>query len=229
MIVILCALFPEAAPLIQKLCLARDTARTPFPRFWNQGISLYLSGPGEIAAAACTGFALGREETLSSLHLVNFGSAAGPENRAGELFLADALLETGTGRRFYPDLVLDAKIPEAAVRTCQKPADRDTVAGANDGAVRPVLFDMEAAAICEAAMHFLGPDRIHSFPLGGTPCGCPLVSFPDPESPKGGEKECARCGRRGAGKALLPLLLLRGNEGEALRFASLVRPLREGL
>lgn len=159
MITVLCALYQEAAPLIRALCLSRDPDRTPFQHFCGEGISLYLTGPGEIAAAACTGFALGR--VPASSHLVNFGSAAGPWKEAGTLFLADALTEEAAGRCHYPDLLLRSDLPECAVRTVPGPAQQEAIALANEEAERPVLFDMEAAAIWEAAMPFCGPDRVH--------------------------------------------------------------------
>ncbi|MGN1023302.1 MAG: hypothetical protein ACI4OJ_07390 [Lachnospiraceae bacterium] len=161
MILLVGALYREAAPLIQALSLKRDPACTAFQRFAGEDAVLYLSGTGESAAACCAGFALGREENVS--HLVNLGAAAGPAGTKGRLFRILSLEDQGSGKRFYPDLLLSADIPEAALVTSPRPVGREEVRLANQNVPHPVLFDMEGAALFAAAGRFLGPERIHLF------------------------------------------------------------------
>jgi hypothetical protein len=108
MILFIEALYKEAAPLIQALSLKRDPACTAFQRFAGEDVTLYLSGTGESAAACCAGFALGREENVS--HLVNLGAAAGPAGTKGMLFRILSLEDSGSGKRYYPDLLLAADL-----------------------------------------------------------------------------------------------------------------------
>lgn len=159
MILFIEALYKEAAPLIQVLSLKRDPACTAFQRFAGEDVTLYLSGTGESAAACCAGFALGREENVS--HLVNLGAAAGPAGTKGMLFRILSLEDSGSGKRYYPDLLLAADLPEAALVTSPRPVGREEVRSANGNAPHPVLFDMEGAALFAAAGRFLGPEKIH--------------------------------------------------------------------
>ena len=216
MICIFCALYPEAQPLIKALALKQDKACNYYKKYINDenDICLYITGTGLINAAAAVGYALSENGScLEKMHIVNFGCCAlvkesgtkdlikddnSCENKACKqkvglsdmpLYLCNKLVNTDSGRSFYPDMIYKSELDEAVIITGSKiytteesgdvsddqnDSDIDGSNNTKDSngvttkigcfaneSLSPILYDMEAAAIYEAASHFVGPHQMH--------------------------------------------------------------------
>ena len=153
-------------------------------------IRLTITGTGRVAAAAAVGNILGRytREELQEVQLVNFGSCARIGEETGnreklsddtggrKLYIIHKIVEEGTGRTYYPDVLLRNSLPEATLVTGDRIWDGKGIPaaeGAGESAETadygfpeaagsgPVLYDMEAAGIYAAGRLFLGPHQMH--------------------------------------------------------------------
>lgn len=150
MITIVCALYQEAAMLIKHYSL-KKIEYSAFSIFENkeEAIRLVISGVGPISAATATGTVFGLFGCEKDDYLLNFGLAAGQKK---ELFLINKITEEETCRTFYPDMLIASQMAEAEVITASHVVTED--------GIKPCLYDMEAAAIYQAAIHFLGPHKM---------------------------------------------------------------------
>ena len=183
MIYIFAALYAEVKPLIEALQLKKRMDSSHFQQFISRDgeLLLTLTGVGMISAAAVVGAVLSQGVAGVTDLLLSVGSCAelhasfGSEIPDAKTYLLHKLINESTGRSFYPDIVLDAQIPEAACITGAKilesPASKltpqkscedmehykqEALAGAG-----PLLYDMESAAIYEAGSIYLGPHQMH--------------------------------------------------------------------
>lgn len=97
------------------------------------------------------------------------------KNAAAFLYRIHSLVNLDSGRVWYPDLILKSSLPEAALlsgsRVLYKSTSPAGIVRSGTGAEDiitaelctgyPVLYDMEGAAIYEAANLFLGPHQMH--------------------------------------------------------------------
>lgn len=186
MIVIFSALYIEAAELIRILKLKKESEPSAFARYSNsdKNILLIISGVGPINAAAAVGDCLGRlsGEELSHVQLLNYGSAAGEGMAVSSIYRIVRIVDDITKRTYYPDLIIRSEYPDAVLYSSPKifkdkevqhspslinksDSHQDMSGGSDQEQMPcrslPVLHDMEAAAIYEAASHYIGPDRLH--------------------------------------------------------------------
>jgi nucleoside phosphorylase len=138
-----CAFRPEALPLIRRYRLEK-TAGGPFPRYEAPGYTLILTGMGKAraadAVAALFAHCPPRPETL----LVNVGICAAPSAfPVGSLVVPGVLVEEGWRCE------LDPASP-VTLRTVDAPQDTPLAEAA----------DMEATAICRAALPYLPASRM---------------------------------------------------------------------
>ncbi|WP_455719845.1 spore photoproduct [Agathobacter sp.] len=161
MIYIFTAFYAEAKSIIARydLKMQQKQAAVRFDVFSNDDIRLVITGVGEINAAAAVAniggvYGIGADDVI-----VNIGSCAA-EN--GRLFLINKITEQSTGRTFYPDMLLKSDMDECEAVTVAKPlneAEIENLPG-ND-AQASCVYDMEAAAVYQAASLFVGPHRMH--------------------------------------------------------------------
>lgn len=156
------ALHAEARPLISHYNLKQDTASHAVPIFFRDDMFLAVSGVGRIKAAIATTYLLSKQSAFDDVFLINIGIAGhtqkpddGP-TALGDLFLVNKITEHATGRTFYPDMLVQTGLAEAALTTLDKPLDRSDGVEVEDG-----LVDMEAAGCWQAAAAFLSPHQIH--------------------------------------------------------------------
>lgn len=142
------ALFPEARGIIRAFHLKKDPESRAFQRFAGDQITLTVTGVG--CAAACTAAAETLQHARPGDLLVNAGLAAG-RAEPGTIFLINRLTDETSGRTFYPDMVWTSPFPETALHTGNRIADTPPADG---------LYDMEGAALFQAAGYYLGPDRM---------------------------------------------------------------------
>ena len=152
-IIILCAIYAEAEPLIDYYNLKKS-----FPDFRpdtyldEQGdIALVITGAGIVRAAASVGAVCTYFNIDASSHMINVGTCAGG-SAMHELYRINKLVNSGSGRTFYPDILVKADMPEAAITSVARVVV--------DASCADMLYDMEAAAIYEAASAYLSPHQM---------------------------------------------------------------------
>ena len=145
MIHIFTALYPEANPLIQALSLKKRAAQTHYQQFLSEegDLSLTITGVGPLQAA-------GAQDQLLSL-----GTAAALTACPAHMYHVNKITEAATMRDFYPDMLLNTGIPEASLITGAKLYTKQ------ESGYEADLYDMEAAAIYQAASMFLGPHQMN--------------------------------------------------------------------
>ena len=84
------------------------------------------------------------------------GAGFGNETCLGSIFLGNKLTEQMTGRTFYPDMLMKTNLMECEIVTVTRVL--------NEGS-DSVVYDMEAAAVYQAAAFFVGPHRMHFIKL----------------------------------------------------------------
>ncbi len=158
MLYIVCALSPEAKPLISALSLRKDPFACPYDTFFaeDSSVVMAISGMGTVAAASATTYLLTRFGFRPEKDfLVNFGSCAG---RQPGFHLINKITDEATGRCFFPDMLYD-------LSSCGLPASSEkalvTVSKVVASLEDPnLLYEMEASAVFQAASRFIPPHRM---------------------------------------------------------------------
>jgi nucleoside phosphorylase len=147
-----------------------------------------VSGVGKTRSAIATTLLLGTEADLDGALAVNVGIAGSIDGgEVHELFAINKVTDAGSGRRYYPDQIVQHGLNQAALETFDRPFDRrgaprgeeqanceQTPAAASTEeapfpiapvtssliAGTPRLADMEGAGFFQAAASFLGPHQI---------------------------------------------------------------------
>ena len=210
MIHIFTALYPEAKPLIQALCLKKHAAQTHYQQFLSEegDLSLTITGVGPMQAAAVTASVLTDFDAGAQDQLLSLGTAARliqreyserseaaraqaessetaeaarkdmSDERAektASMYHIHRITDAATKRDFYPDMLLNTDLPEASLITgaklltaqdtwAQVDTQRDKKSRQGmlaDRLAAPLLYDMEAAAVYQAASMFLGPHQMN--------------------------------------------------------------------
>ncbi len=126
MIHIFTALYPEAKPLIQALGLKKRAAQTHYQQFLSeaQDLTLTITGVGPMQAAIVTSSVLTDYDAGASDQLLSLGTAAClmPQKKdentvVAPMYHLNRIVEAGTNRAFYPDMLLHTGLPEASVIT----------------------------------------------------------------------------------------------------------------
>jgi adenosylhomocysteine nucleosidase len=150
----------EADPLIKLLQLKPDSVR-PFPSWRNEaGISLVISGPGKLAAAAASGF-IGASKSGAQQQLqaaegwLNIGIAGHGAAAIGQGFLAHKITDLNTGVCAYPVPLLSGYRGTALVTVDQPELTYP----------EPVAYDMEASGFWAAASRFVTTELIQVYKI----------------------------------------------------------------
>ena len=157
MIHIFTALYPEAKPLIQALSLKKRATQTHYQQFLSEegDLSLTITGVGPMQAAAVTASVLMDYDAGAQDQLLSLGTAARLTTCPASMYHVNKITEAATMRDFYPDMLLNTGLPEASLITGAKLYTKQESGYAAD------LYDMEAAAIYQAASMFLGPHQMN--------------------------------------------------------------------
>ena len=168
----------EVEHLIKKLSLGKRKTSFPFLQYEGEEILLTITGQGQINASVSVAATLQEETAKKGDILLSLGSAAlilgknrtASEELMGRWFWIQKLEQQSTGRCFYPDLLYKLDFPEAKLLTGDKILEidsmgrRDTVSeGHSDskgvsGLDNTLLYDMESAAVFQAANFYLAPE-----------------------------------------------------------------------
>lgn len=156
------ALYWEAAPWLRTLSAKR------LPEFTKEQVFLaeteaeptavIITGSGPVPAAAALSRVLAQLAPKEGDLFANIGSCGCPDGSVpvGRTVLIHRLLEAATGRSFYPDLLYVHSFPEHSLTTQALPQrEADGPAG--------MLYDMEAAALFQAALPFFSTERMFFF------------------------------------------------------------------
>ena len=157
MIHIFTALYPEAKPLIQALSLKKRATQKHYQQFLSEegDLSLTITGVGPLQAAAVTASVLTDYDAGAQDQLLSLGTAARLTTCPASMYHVNKITEAATMRDFYPDMLLNTGLPEASLITGAKLYTKQESGYAAD------LYDMEAAAIYQAASMFLGPHQMN--------------------------------------------------------------------
>lgn len=160
MIYIFSAFYAEAKNIIDHYGLKKKKSpkTVRFDVFANESIRLVITGVGEINAAAAVSNIGGAYGISPDDEILNVGCGAGFSSDIclGSIFLGNKLTEQMTGRTFYPDMLMKANFRECEIVTVARVL--------NEGCDSAV-YDMEAAAVYQAAAFFVGPHRMHFIKL----------------------------------------------------------------
>ena len=160
MIYIFSAFYAEAKNIIDHYGLKKEKSpeTVRFDVFANDSIRLVITGVGEINAAAAVSNIGGAYGISPDDEILNVGCGAGFGNETclGSIFLGNKLTEQMTGRTFYPDMLMKTNLMECEIVTVTRVLNEG-----RDSAV----YDMEAAAVYQAAAFFVGPHRMHFIKL----------------------------------------------------------------
>ncbi|OCC14347.1 Spore photoproduct lyase [Dissulfuribacter thermophilus] len=161
MIVIICALYKEAAPLVKALGLRSSENWGRFKVYASDDILLGVTGVGSLASAIFTSKLLERLDGTVDF-LINVGSCGvtpiGQERFAiGDLILCHTVSGIMGKRTFHPDIFFQHPFQEGSLISSIQPVAK--------GGESPFKFhdlvDMEAYGMLSASEYFLPPSRTH--------------------------------------------------------------------
>ena len=163
MVYVFCAFYGECSGLIKYYNLKkRQTDK--YYRFdvfenENQPVRIILTGQGSVMAAAAVSGAASFFGIKAEDAIINVGTCAG-NYEPGQVFICNKITEEATGRTFYPDMILRSGLPERELVTVPVVIHKPIHEYVNKDSHNMALYDMEAAAIYQAANLYVGPHRI---------------------------------------------------------------------
>ena len=163
MVYVFCAFYGECSGLIKHYNLKkRQTDK--YYRFdvfenENQPVRIILTGQGSVMAAAALSGAASFFGIKAEDAIINVGTCAG-NYEPGQVFICNKITEEATGRTFYPDMILRSNLPERELVTAPVVIRKSIHEYANKDSHNMALYDMEAAAIYQAANLYVGPHRM---------------------------------------------------------------------
>ncbi len=163
MVYVFCAFYGECSGLIKHYNLKkRQTDK--YYRFdvfenENQPVRIILTGQGSVMAAAAVSGAASFFGIRAEDAIINVGTCAG-DYEPGQVFICNKITEEATGRTFYPDMILRSGLPERELVTVPVVINKPIHEYVNKDSHNMALYDMEAAAIYQAANLYVGPHRM---------------------------------------------------------------------
>lgn len=163
MVYVFCAFYGECSGLIKHYNL-RKRQTDKYYRFdvfenENQPVRIILTGQGSVMAAAAVSGAASFFGIKAEDAIINVGTCAG-DYESGQVFICNKITEEATGRTFYPDMILRSGLPERELVTVPVVIHKPIHEYANKDSHNMALYDMEAAAIYQAANLYVGPHRM---------------------------------------------------------------------
>ncbi len=124
-----------------------------FPVYLDKtsGLSLTITGPGKINAAAGTSYLHGLFNTQADDGWLNIGVAGHKTMVVGQAILAHRIQDAGNSHVFYPQFVFEPPCQTAELLTLDRPSTD----------YEEKMFDMEAAGFYAIASRFATVELIH--------------------------------------------------------------------
>lgn len=157
MFLIVAALYCEAKPLITYFKLKRDTTIDRCEIYCSEDICVIISGTGIIHSAASTAFLIASRNGNGIAGILNMGiCGALPVNtELGSPIIFNKIVNTTSGKVFYPDMFLSSGIAEGTLHSFSHRISKEKCIG-------DIKFvDMEAAGFMEASLMYLPPHKIY--------------------------------------------------------------------
>jgi adenosylhomocysteine nucleosidase len=107
----------------------------------DTGISLTVSGPGKINAAAATSYTHEYLNALENDVWLNIGTAGHRSLDVGQIVLAHQIIDVASDTTWYPQIIFTTSCPSRTLKTLDKPSCE----------YEDYLFDMEAAGFFATA------------------------------------------------------------------------------
>ncbi len=157
MIHISCALKCEAGPLVDFFRLTHHSQSSLFPVYVNQEqeISLTITGVGKLSAAAAAVHTHALFGAKTNDIWLNVGVAGHRDYAIGAAFLAHRIEDADSGQCWYPQIVIDTKLPSADLLSLSQPC--------TDYCEQ--LYDMEAAGFYHSVSRIGTAELCHSIKL----------------------------------------------------------------
>lgn len=163
MVYVFCAFYGECSGLIKhynlKKCQTDKYYRFDVFENENQPVRIILTGQGSVMAAAAVSGAASFFGIKAEDAIINVGTCAG-DYEPGQVFICNKITEEATGRTFYPDMILRSGLPERELVTVPVVIHKPIHEYVNKDSYDMALYDMEAAAIYQAANLYVGPHRM---------------------------------------------------------------------
>jgi len=161
MIYFVCALYQEAEPFINRLCLKKSNAITHFQVFSSEEVKLIISGTGSISAAIATTYLCTQFPPDKHSFLVNIGLAGASDYKLpiSELCIVNKIVDASTNRTYYPDMIFRHNFTEMCVVTYPKFIENNPIF------TQPFLVDMEASGIYLSARMFFQTHQMIFFKI----------------------------------------------------------------
>ena len=162
MILIATALHCEAKPLVKHFNLKKDTGITKFDVYSGDDMSLIVSGTGMLKSAVAVAYLLAVNQDKKDISVFNVGicGAVSKDMEIGTPVLPNKIINSATGRAYYPDMLVKHDFDEGTLESFSRPVTADNL---TDKGID--FVDMEAAGFAEAAAAFLAPSRICCFKI----------------------------------------------------------------
>ena len=154
MINLVVALPAEARPLIARYRLTDKSTCGGFRIYRNAGMSLVISGPGKVAAAAASALLAACNGAAAQAAWLNIGIAGHATHATGHGLLAHRITDHATGKSWYPPQLFDLKMTTTSLLTVDRPE--------NDYQ-RDIAYDMEASGYYATAVRFSSAELVQCF------------------------------------------------------------------
>jgi hypothetical protein len=153
---IVVALPAEARPLIRHFRLHDKHRDTGFPVHQGKDVTLVISGPGKVAAAAATAALGSRHDPRQVTAWLNLGIAGHATHRLGTGVIACRITDQATGKSWYPPQIMDLGMPGGDLHTVDCP--EDSYAG-------DTLYDMEASGFYPVACRYTTSELVQCYKI----------------------------------------------------------------
>ncbi len=170
-IYIFTAIYPEAKALITILHLKKEPLNGKYQQYANdkKHIKLIITGTGSIAAAIsvshiCTKYNISNQDRIVHIGTCGIFSTNHYQNN---VYICNKIIQAETGKTFYPDILYRHDFLESAILTLPVLYTKDkekfdnypNIADCMIG-TKNMLIDMEAAGFYQAAIQYVGTERI---------------------------------------------------------------------
>ena len=154
MINLVVALPAEARPLIARYRLTDKSTCGGFRIYRNAGMSLVISGPGKVAAAAASALLAACNGAAAQAAWLNIGIAGHATHATGHGLLAHRITDHATGKSWYPPQLFDLGTTTSSLLTVDTP---------ESSYHRDLAYDMEASGFYAAATRFSSAELVQCF------------------------------------------------------------------
>ena len=159
MLYITAALYEEAAPFLAALSLKKEPSFRHFDLFLGDNAMLLLTKTGAMRAAVATSSFLTTFPPQKNDMFLSVGTAAclNQSIPCSSAFILQQIIDAGSGRSVYPELIYRSPFPEARLTTVPQIITSAATEQNNTSykhIVSPMLYDMESSGIYEAAIPY---------------------------------------------------------------------------